>query len=69
MHADGEEEVLSGMLVKRYGSHRVLDNQRVDIKGSRHGCRTISGQSVLVLAQDVDRFSSEALRISEGPYV
>ena len=38
VHADGDEKVLSGMLVKRSGTHRILDYQRVYVKGPRHGC-------------------------------
>ena len=36
MHADGDEEVPHRML-HRCGAHGVLDDQRVDVEGPRHG--------------------------------
>ena len=36
MHADGDEEVPHRML-RRRGAHGVLDDQRVDVEGPRHG--------------------------------
>ena len=36
MHADGDEEVSHRML-HRCGAHGILDDQRVDVEGPRHG--------------------------------
>lgn len=36
VHTDGEEEVLCGML-RGSGSHRVLDDERIDVERPRHG--------------------------------
>lgn len=56
VHADGQKEVLSRRLC-RSRSHRVLDDQRVNVEGLGHDCAG---------GQEDGCFSCEALGISRG---
>lgn len=65
VHADGKEEVFPRVL-SRCRSHRVLDDQGVDVKGPGHGCAAVRRT---LRAQDDSCFLCEALGISKGAYV